>query len=78
MKKTSLVLCMFFCFFSIGLKSQQNVHTQSDQYSYPTDPVVREKLEQARTGKSHRPFMRLAGTVKGPKDLSSHKGFSRS
>jgi alpha-L-fucosidase len=51
MKKTSLVLCMFFCFFSIGLKSQQNVHPQSDQYMYPTDPLVREKLEHWRDQK---------------------------
>ena len=40
--------------------------------------LVREKLEQARKGESSRPFMRLAGTVKGPKDLSSRKGFSTS
>jgi hypothetical protein len=40
--------------------------------------LVRAKLEQARTEKPLRPFMRLAGTVKGPKDLSSRKGFSTS
>ena len=39
--------------------------------------LVREKLEQARAGKSSRSFMMLAGTVKGPKNLSSRKGFSR-
>ena len=40
--------------------------------------VVRDQLEKARTGASGRAFMRLAGSVTGPKDLSSRKGFSGS
>lgn len=40
--------------------------------------IVREQLEKARAGGAGRPFMRLAGTVHGAKDLSSRKGFSRS
>lgn len=40
--------------------------------------IIREQLEQAREGKSSKPFMRLAGSVQGPKNLSSRKGFSRS
>jgi hypothetical protein len=40
--------------------------------------IVREQLERARAGSSSKPFMRLAGTVRGPKDLSSRKGFSKS
>jgi len=40
--------------------------------------IIREQLERARTGTKGRPFMRLAGTVKGSRDLSSRKGFSRS
>lgn len=40
--------------------------------------IVRDQLEQARTRRSGRPFMRLAGRVKGPADLSARKGFSRS
>ncbi len=40
--------------------------------------IVREQLEKARAGARARAFMRLAGTVKGPRNLSSRKGFSRS
>jgi hypothetical protein len=39
--------------------------------------IVRSQLEKARTGRPGRPFMRLAGTVRGPRDLSSRQGFSR-
>jgi len=39
--------------------------------------IIREQLERAMSG-SERPFMRLAGTVKGPRKLSVRKGFSRS
>jgi predicted transcriptional regulator len=38
--------------------------------------IIRDQLERAR-GRS-RAFMKLAGAVRGPKDLSSRKGFSRS
>ena len=39
--------------------------------------IVREQLEKARTAAANQGFMRLAGSVKGPKNLSSRKGFSR-
>jgi len=39
--------------------------------------LVREQLEKARAGGGQQAFMRLAGTVSGPKDLSTRKGFSR-
>lgn len=39
--------------------------------------IVREQLERARAGSANRTFMRLAGSVRGPSDLSSRKGFSR-
>ena len=39
--------------------------------------IVRDELEKARSGRADRPFMRLAGTVRGPRDLSSRKGFTR-
>jgi hypothetical protein len=39
--------------------------------------IVREQLEKAKAGGGNRPFMRLAGSVRGPKDLSKRKGFSR-
>lgn len=39
--------------------------------------IVRDQLERARENSSRRAFMRLAGSVRGPKDLSSRRGFSR-
>jgi len=39
--------------------------------------LVRDQLEKARARSSLKPFMRLAGTIRGlPKDLSKRKGFS--
>jgi predicted transcriptional regulator len=40
--------------------------------------IVRQQLERARAAGSERPFIRLAGAVRGPKDLSTRKGFSPS
>lgn len=37
--------------------------------------LVREHLERARAGGTTPEFMRLAGCVTGPKDLSTRKGF---
>lgn len=39
--------------------------------------IVRDQLERAKGG-AQRPFMRLAGSVKGPKGLSARRGFSPS
>ncbi len=39
--------------------------------------IVRDQLEQARAGASNQAFLKLAGAVRGPKDLSSRKGFGR-
>ena len=39
--------------------------------------IIREQLERARSEKTQRRFMRLAGCVDGPRDLSSRKGFSK-
>jgi len=38
--------------------------------------IIRAELERARRA-SERPFLRLAGAVQGPPDLSTRKGFSR-
>ncbi len=43
----------------------------------PRGRIVREQLEKARDGGLQPTFMRLAGSVQGPKDLSTRKGFSR-
>ena len=40
--------------------------------------IVRDQLERARKDGVVRPFMRLAGRVRGARDLSTRKGFSRS
>jgi hypothetical protein len=39
--------------------------------------IVREQLQKARAGAGRRAYMRLAGSVRGPRDLSARKGFSR-
>ena len=38
--------------------------------------IVREQLKKARSAKAGKPFMRLAGIMSGPKDLSQRKGYS--
>ena len=42
----------------------------------PQGQIVREQLEKARASAA-QPFMRLAGSIRGPRDLSTRKGFSR-
>ena len=39
--------------------------------------VVRDQLERARTATARRRYMRWAGCLAGPKDLSVRKGFSK-
>ncbi len=43
----------------------------------PVGRVVREQLRRARSEQDQRPYMQLAGKIKGPRDLSTRKGFSR-
>ncbi len=42
--------------------------------------IVRDALEKAKAGspRARRGFMRLAGSVRGARDLSARKGFERS
>lgn len=40
--------------------------------------IIREQLEKAKASRAERSFMRLAGSVRGPKNLSARKGYSRS
>ena len=42
----------------------------------PKGRIIREQLDKARSAEK-RPFLRLAGTIAGPPDLSKRKGFSR-
>ncbi len=43
----------------------------------PQGRIVRDQLEKARSTSPRQSFMRLAGSVRGSRDLSSRKGFSR-
>ena len=44
----------------------------------PQGRIVRDQLERAKAQNREQAFMRLAGVVRGPRDLSARKGFSRS
>jgi predicted transcriptional regulator len=39
--------------------------------------LIREQIEKAKAAGANRAFMRLAGCVRGPRDLSRRKGFSK-
>ena len=50
---------------------------QSTRTGIPQGQIVRDELERAKAGAGVRPFMRLAGAARGPRDLSTRKGFAR-
>lgn len=50
---------------------------ESARTGVPQGKIVRDELERAKAGAAVRPFMRLAGAVRGPRDLSTRKGFAR-
>jgi hypothetical protein len=50
---------------------------QAKTTGVPQGKIVRDQLEMAKATSVRQPFMRLAGSVRGPKDLSTRKGFSR-
>ena len=39
--------------------------------------IIRDQLERAKADADDRAFLRLAGTIEGPEDLSERRGFSR-
>jgi hypothetical protein len=43
----------------------------------PVGRLVREELERAKRENGTKSFMRFSGSIDGPPDLSSRKGFSR-
>ncbi len=43
----------------------------------PVGRLVREQLERAKQDTGNKPFMRYCGSIDGPPNLSSRKGFSR-
>lgn len=53
------------------------LEAESKRTGVPQGRIIRNQLERAKGGRSNRSFMRLAGTVRGARDLSRRKGFSR-
>ena len=43
----------------------------------PVGRIIRQHLESAKSEKGNQQFLRHAGKINGPADLSSRKGFSR-
>jgi hypothetical protein len=52
------------------------LNSASRKAGVPRGRIVRDQLELARR-REKRPFLRLAGSIEGPRDLSTRKGFSR-
>jgi predicted transcriptional regulator len=50
--------------------------TTAEKTGVPQGWIVRDQLERARRAEK-RPFLRLAGAIDGPADLSKRKGFAR-
>ncbi len=53
------------------------LHDAARRSGVPAGRIVREELEKLRAATGDRPFLRRAGELEGPADLSSRKGFSR-
>jgi predicted transcriptional regulator len=49
----------------------------ADRIGVSQGRLIRDQLEKAKASGSSRPFMRLAGVVRGPRDLSARKGFAK-
>jgi predicted transcriptional regulator len=49
----------------------------SKRSGVPRGRIIREQLERARASRPEQSFMRLAGTIRGARDLSKRKGFTR-
>jgi predicted transcriptional regulator len=49
----------------------------SKRSGVPRGRIIREQLEKARDSGGEQSFMRLAGSIRGARDLSTRKGFSR-
>jgi predicted DNA-binding protein len=51
--------------------------TISRKTGIPVGRFVREELERAKRETGTKSYMRLSGSIDGPPDLSSRKGFSK-
>lgn len=49
----------------------------SERTGIPQGKLVRDQLEKAKAASGSRPYMRWAGCISGPKDLSMRKGYSK-
>ena len=49
----------------------------SAQAGVPQGRIVRDQLEKAKAADRGKGYMRLAGSVRGARDLSTRKGFTR-
>ena len=43
----------------------------------PVSQIIRQQLEKAKEEAGDQPFLRHAGAISGPPDLSSRNGFTR-
>ena len=50
---------------------------KSRRTGLPAGRIVRQQLERARAEAGNQRFLRHAGKISGPNDLSSRKGFER-
>jgi len=60
----------------IGKDLAQWLDQTSRRTGVAQDQIVRDELKKAKAASSRPAFMKLAGVVEGPRDLSSRKGFA--
>jgi hypothetical protein len=55
----------------------QWLESESRKTGIPKGRIVRQHLEASRTRKARQPFLDLAGSIEGKRDLSQKRGFQR-
>ena len=55
----------------------QWVQQTAEQTGLTQGEVVRQQLEKARSTTAKKPWMALAGAMRGPRDLSTREGFGK-
>jgi post-segregation antitoxin (ccd killing protein) len=56
----------------------ERLREKSRRSGLPVNRVVRQSLEKTLNKNAEPAWMKYAGTISGPKNLSSRKGYSRS
>lgn len=66
--------------FSVRLTPElaEWLEQKSRQTGLPAGRIIRQQLERARSESGSQRFLRHAGKISGPRDLSARKGFARS